>query len=77
MLDLHKLPLIIGAFVRKNLDSKMFKNNNNGTGCFIEPENNTLIFGGWRPVGVVFKTVIVCNEEAAINKIKNFKPTKK
>lgn len=77
MLDLHKLPLSIGVLVRKNLDSNIFKNNNNGTGCIIKPETNTLVFGGWRPVGAVFKTVTVENEEAAIKEIESFKPLKK
>jgi hypothetical protein len=39
----------------------------------IFPKENKIFFGGWRPCGMVFKTIIVKNEEIILNTYKKTK----
>ena len=44
MIDLETLPLRIGSYERKDLNSRMFKNTGrNGFGCSINPAENLAI----------------------------------
>ena len=65
MIDLETLPLRIGSYERKDLNSRMFKNTSrNGFGCSVNPAENLAIFGSWIPCGVtILKEKVTSNEE--------------
>ena len=65
MIDLETLPLRVGSYERKDLNSRMFKNTGrNGYGCSINPAENLATFGMWIPCGAtIFKEKVTTNEE--------------
>ena len=65
MIDLETLPLRIGSYERKDLNSRMFKNTcRNGFGCSINPTENLATFGSWIPCGsIILKEKVTTNEE--------------
>ena len=65
MIDLETLPLRIGSYERKNIESKSFINTSrNGYGCSINPAENLATFGMWIPCGAtILKEKVTTNEE--------------
>lgn len=65
MINLETLPLRVGPYERKDLNSRMFKNTGrNGYGCTINPTENLAVFGTWIPCGaIILKEKVTTNEE--------------
>ena len=65
MIDLETMPLRIGSYERKDLNSRMFKNTGrNGFGCSINPAENLAIFGSWISCGAtILREKVTTNEE--------------
>lgn len=73
MIDVRNLPLTIGNFERRSVDSKRFTMKDRSIGCTYISFQNELVFGSWKPVGAVLKRVKVETEQDVIKAIEEFK----
>ena len=69
MVEIEKLPLVIGSYSRESLESRSFVNKTIARGYTISADGRFLIHGTWRPVGAILKKIPIQNNEDILNAI--------